>query len=118
MPVRRDRAHRRRAWCRNPRIDWPRAGERSAYADLPHTAPISCLVVSLEAAEFSLREDTSMFAQNVWEPCASLSRRGLTTLLSFTLQLAGVGMLLVLPLIYPGGPPQLDLMRPTFTPLP
>ena len=59
-----------------------------------------------------------MFAQNVWEPCASLSRRGLTTLLSFTLQLAGVGMLLVLPLIYPGGPPQLDLMRPTFTPLP
>jgi hypothetical protein len=44
-----------------------------------------------------------MFAQNVWDPCASLSRHAWTTLLSFTLQLAGVGMLLVLPLIYPGG---------------
>lgn len=59
-----------------------------------------------------------MFAHNVWDACASLSRRGWATVLSFTLQVAGVGLLLVLPLIYPAGAPQLNLMRPILTPLP
>ncbi len=59
-----------------------------------------------------------MFDHNVWHPCASLSRRGWATVVSFTLQVAGVGLLLVLPLIYPRGAPRLDLKRPIFTPLP
>jgi len=57
-----------------------------------------------------------MFAGNTADPWTSFSRP-LWTLVSFTLEVAGVGLLLVLPLIYIGGPPQLDPTRAVFTPL-
>jgi periplasmic protein TonB len=48
-----------------------------------------------------------MFADSFYEsPWANRSRRGWTTLASFALQAAGVGLLLVLPLIYTGALPQ------------
>jgi protein TonB len=59
-----------------------------------------------------------MFSENVWEPWTNPSRRGWTTLVSFTLQVAGVGLLLLAPIVYTGGIPQLDLVRRVFGPLP
>lgn len=59
-----------------------------------------------------------MFTGNVWDPWGSPSRRGWTTLISFTLQAIGVSLLLLVPLIYTGGLPRLDLRRPEFMPLP
>ena len=59
-----------------------------------------------------------MFTENVWDPWASPSRRGWTTLISFTLQAMSIGLLLLVPLIYSGGLPHLYLHRPDFIPLP
>jgi protein TonB len=59
-----------------------------------------------------------MFTESVWDPWASPSRRGWTTLISFALQAAGVVLLLVLPLVYTGGLPQFDSVRRVFMPLP
>ena len=59
-----------------------------------------------------------MFTTQVWDPWASPSRRGWTTLVSFTLQVAGVAVLLAVPLIYTGAPPQFDSVRRIFVPLP
>jgi len=52
-----------------------------------------------------------MFADSLLEsPWADRSRRGWTTLLSFTAQILGVGILLALPLIYTEGLPTLKLI--------
>jgi len=52
-----------------------------------------------------------MFADSLLEsPWADRSRRGWTTLLSFTAQMLGVGILLALPLIYTEGLPTLKLI--------
>ena len=59
-----------------------------------------------------------MFTEDVWDPWASPSRRGWTTLVSFTLQAVGVGLLLMVPIVYTGGLPQFDLVRRVFVPLP
>ena len=52
-----------------------------------------------------------MFNENVWDPWASPSRRGWTTLVSFTLQATAVSTLFLLPLFYPGALPRTDLIR-------
>ena len=59
-----------------------------------------------------------MFTETVWDPWGSASRRGWTTLISFALQATGIGLLLLVPLIYTGGLPQLDAVRRVFVPLP
>ena len=59
-----------------------------------------------------------MFTDNVLNPWTTPSRRGWTTLVSFTLQAAGVGLLLLVPIVYTGGLPQFDVVRRVFVPLP
>jgi periplasmic protein TonB len=59
-----------------------------------------------------------MFSTETWDPWGGSSRRGFTTLLSFVLQAAGVGLLLLVPLVYTGAMPQFDLVRRVFLPLP
>jgi protein TonB len=59
-----------------------------------------------------------MFNENVWDPWASSSRRGWTTLVSFTLQAFGVALLLLVPLIYTGALPKVYFVDHGFLPLP
>jgi protein TonB len=59
-----------------------------------------------------------MFTDNVWNPWANPSSRGWTTLISFTLQSAGVALLVFLPIIYGAELPHPDLVRRIFAPLP
>jgi protein TonB len=51
-----------------------------------------------------------MFTEKVWDPWGSPSRRGWTTLISFTVQAFGVTLLLLAPLLYTGALPQLAIM--------
>jgi periplasmic protein TonB len=54
-----------------------------------------------------------MFADSLLDSAyGNRSRRGWTTLVSFTAQALGVGMLLILPLIHPEGVPRLKLPSP------
>jgi protein TonB len=60
-----------------------------------------------------------MFADSLLEnPWAERSRRGWTTLISFAAQAAGVGGLLLLPLLYTQGLPQLQLIAALVAPTP
>ncbi len=59
-----------------------------------------------------------MFSESVWDPWASPSRRGWTTMISFVVQTTGVVVLLVAPLIYTNGPSRPDLVPRIFVPLP
>jgi protein TonB len=51
-----------------------------------------------------------MFTEHIWDPWASPSRRGWTTLFSFFVQAAGITMFLLLPLFYTGALPKLELI--------
>jgi protein TonB len=60
-----------------------------------------------------------MFADSLLDtPWTDRSRRGWTTLVSFAMQAAGVGGLLLLPLLYTQGLPQLQLMSSLVAPAP
>ena len=60
-----------------------------------------------------------MFADSLLEnPWADRSRRGWTTLISFAAQAAAVGGLLLLPLLYTQGLPQLQLIAALVAPTP
>ena len=60
-----------------------------------------------------------MFADSLIDtPWTDRSRRGWTTLVSFAMQAAGVGGLLLLPLLYTQGLPQLQLMSSLVAPTP
>lgn len=60
-----------------------------------------------------------MFADSLLDtPWTDRSRRGWTTLVSFAMQAAGVGGLLLLPLLYTQGLPQLQLMSALIAPAP
>jgi hypothetical protein len=60
-----------------------------------------------------------MFADSLIEtPWTDRSRRGWTTLVSFAMQAAGLGGLLLLPLLYTQGLPQLQLMSSLVAPVP
>jgi len=60
-----------------------------------------------------------MFADSLIDtPWTDRSRRGRTTLISFAMQAAGVGGLLLLPLLYTQGLPQLQLMSALVAPAP
>ena len=60
-----------------------------------------------------------MFADSLLDsPWADRSRRGWTTLASFALQAAAAGVLLLLPLLYTQGLPQLQLMAALVVPTP
>jgi protein TonB len=60
-----------------------------------------------------------MFADSLIDtPWTDRSRRGWTTLVSFAMQAAGVGGLLLLPLLYTQGLPQLQLMSSLVAPAP
>ena len=60
-----------------------------------------------------------MFADSLLEnPWAERSRRGWTTLISFAVQAAAVGGLLLLPLLYTQGLPQLQLIAALVAPTP
>jgi protein TonB len=58
-----------------------------------------------------------MFMYEVSDPWVSPSRQRWTTLVSFTLQIAGVGLLLVLPLFYTRELPEIYRVRPISLPL-
>lgn len=60
-----------------------------------------------------------MFADSLFDsPWADRSRRGWTTLVSFALQMLGVGGLLLLPLLYTQGLPQFQLISALLAPTP
>jgi protein TonB len=60
-----------------------------------------------------------MFADSLWEsPWANRSRRGWTTVVSFTVQAIAVGSLLLLPLIYTAGLPPLQWTESVIAPAP
>jgi protein TonB len=60
-----------------------------------------------------------MFADSLLDsPWADRSRRGWTTLVSFALQAAAAGLLLLLPLLYTQGLPQFQLMAALVAPTP
>lgn len=60
-----------------------------------------------------------MFADSLLEtPWTDRSRRGWTTLISFALQAGAAGLLLLLPLLYTQGLPQLQLMSALVAPAP
>jgi periplasmic protein TonB len=60
-----------------------------------------------------------MFADSLLDsPWADRSRRGWTTLVSFAIQVVAVGSLLLLPLLYTQGLPQLQLMAALVAPTP
>jgi hypothetical protein len=60
-----------------------------------------------------------MFADSLLDtPWTDRSRRGWTTLASFAMQAAGLGGLLLLPLLYTQGLPQLQLMSSLVAPAP
>ncbi len=59
-----------------------------------------------------------MITNDAWDAWDCPSRRGWTTLLSFTLQIAALGLLLLAPILYTSASPQFDLVRRVFVPLP
>src|ERR1700677_4204421 len=63
--------------------------------------------------------EDAMFADSLLDtPWTDRSRRGWTTLVSFAMQAVGVGGLLLLPLLYTQGLPQLQLMSSLVAPTP
>jgi periplasmic protein TonB len=73
-----------------------------------YRVPIYVRAVSLELSSFA--QEDAMFADSLLESqWANRSHRGWTTLASFALQVLGVGILLLLPLIFSEGLPKLRL---------